>query len=81
MSPRVSSRRRAQIDFALKVASHFQEWARPRLKAQFRLAGQQLNKKIRILRAIHFVAHQAFKLQGFNWELRRSGDRQLGLWR
>jgi pimeloyl-ACP methyl ester carboxylesterase len=41
----------------------------------------QMGQKLPLLRGVHRVAHRLLLARGYRWELRRSGDLQLGLWR
>src|SRR5437868_6655235 len=36
---------------------------------------------MKLLRGVHFIAHHALRAAGFRWELRRTGDLKIGLWR
>ena len=42
---------------------------------------KHLGKKIPLLKGVHHIAHRMLLARGYRWELRRSGELELGLWR
>jgi len=42
---------------------------------------QSLKENLTLLRSAHLLAHGALRARGYQWELRRSGELKLGLWK
>jgi pimeloyl-ACP methyl ester carboxylesterase len=81
MSSRQNQPRFSILPLIGEFAYHLGSQAHAALRPKFDAKIKETREKLKILRLLHSGAAKALKMQGFRWELRRSGELKLGLWR